>query len=487
MNDCKNLICVENFINGVFTKTDKYLNSNEPATGKIWAKIPASTAKDANSAVEAAKCAFPKWSSTPINERSQIVLKIANLLEDNLNEFAEAESRDQGKPLYLSKTVDIPRAILNFRHFATAYKHVLNTSSLQQEYNNLNYTLRFPFGVAGLITPWNLPLYLLTFKIAPAIIAGNTVVCKPSELTSVTAWMLCSLFVQAGLPPGVVNMVFGYGKDVGDALVEHPDVPIISFTGSTVIGTQIYSKAAPNFKKLSLELGGKNAAIIFNDADLKKCISTTIRSSFTNQGEVCLSTSRIFVQKKLYYSFLKLFVDETRKLKVGPYKEDYVIVGALISEQHLNKVKSYVQTAVAEGATVHCGWSKDQLILPEANKNGYFMLPTVLADVSDESKCMQEEIFGPVTCIVPFVEEAEVVKRVNNVKYGLCASVWTSDSSRLHRIAHQLEVGTVWSNCWMVRNLDMPFGGCKHSGIGREGTHESLDFYTQLKTVYVQM
>ncbi|XP_071833960.1 2-aminomuconic semialdehyde dehydrogenase-like [Apostichopus japonicus] len=479
---------VQNFIGGEFIPAKTHLDSFNPATGEVWAKIPDSGKEEIDLAVKSAKQAFPSWSSLSPDVRGQHLHKIADILESRLDEFAEIESRDQGKPVGLAKKVDIPRAVLNLRFFATAIQHTLNDSTVQSKFGVFNYTTKNPIGVAGLISPWNLPLYLLTFKIGPCIAAGNTCICKPSEMTSVSAWMLCEVMKQAGLPPGVVNMVFGYGHKVGQSMVEHPEIPVISFTGGTATGKKIIGSSAANFKKLSLELGGKNAAIIFDDADLEQCIPTVVRSSFTNQGEVCLATSRIFVQEKLYPRFLELFIEATRKLKVGPPTESTTDVGALISKEHLAKVKGYVDIAI-EGGRIECGErSQDkELSLPESHQNGYFMRPTVITNLKDTSRCMQEEIFGPVTCVVPFQTEEEVIERANGVQFGLCASVWTTDLGTAHRVAHKLEVGTVWTNCWLIRDLNMPFGGIKASGIGRESAKESLNFFTEEKTICIKM
>lgn len=416
--------------------------------------------------------------------------KIADLIEAQFDEFAEAESKDQGKPVLLARTVDIPRACLNFRFFASTIisSSAENRADVLANVGALNYTIRSPIGVAGLISPWNLPIYLLTFKIAPAIAAGNTVVCKPSEMTSVTAWMMAKVLNEAGLPPGVVNLVMGTGPKAGAAIVRHPDVPVISFTGSTVTGQAITETTAPFYKKTSLELGGKNAAIIFDDADLEKSIATTVRSSFANQGEICLCTSRVYVQKGIYDQFLEGFVERTRQLKVGAPKDPATNVGALVSKEHLAKVLGYVKLAVNEGGEIVCGEGKDSpLELPNPHTEGYFMRPTVITGLSDNTRCMQEEIFGPVVAIVPFENEEEVIKRANGVKYGLAAVIWSENLSRTHRVAKRLQAGTVWCNCWLVRDLNMPFGGVKASGIGREGAKESYEFYTEVKTVCVKM
>uniref|UniRef100_A0A8C0FCL9 Aldehyde dehydrogenase 8 family member A1 n=1 Tax=Bubo bubo TaxID=30461 RepID=A0A8C0FCL9_BUBBB len=416
---------------------------------------------EVEAAVKAAKNAFPIWSSKSPLERSQILNKLADLIEHDLEAFPSS--------LHKSELVYNCLRLEN---------HILSPS-------RLNSCLLWFCSVAGLISPWNLPLYLLTWKIAPAIACGNTVVAKPSEMTSVTAWMMCKLLEKAGVPHGVVNVVFGMGTKAGEALVCHPDVPLISFTGSTLTAQRITEKSAPHCKRLSLELGGKNPAIIFDDADLAQCIPTTLRSSFANQGEICLCTSRIFVQRGIYSEFLKRFVAEAKKWKVGNPSDPTVDVGALISKEHLEKV-IYVKKAQAEGARVLCGEGVDSLALPAGNRKGYFMLPTVIAEVKDESCCMQEEIFGPVTCVVAFDTEEEVIERANSVKYGLAATVWSSNVGRVHRVAKRLQSGLVWTNCWLVRDLNLPFGGMKASGVGREGAKDSYEFFTEVKTITIK-
>ncbi|KAF2368888.1 Aldehyde dehydrogenase domain [Trinorchestia longiramus] len=479
---------LNNFIGGDFVAwSGPWIASENPATGVHETNVPDSGAREVDAAVAAAVQAFPSWRSLPCEERGRYLLRVADLLEAQLQEFAEAESRDQGKPVWLAAKVDIPRAILNFRHFASTIPHLMGTSKVLNASNTVNYTTREGVGVAGLISPWNLPLYLLTFKVAPALMCGCTVVAKPSELTSVTAFKLCKLFQEAGVPAGVLNMVFGTGVKAGTALTQHPDVPLISFTGSTVTGSTIASLTAPLFKKLSLEMGGKNAALVFSDCDLELTVATLIRSCFINQGQVCLCTSRIYVHSRIYDQFIEKFVAAARKLKVGSPDDPSVFLGALNSAQHLAKVRACVAQAVLDGGVVLCGETKDQLQLPPRNDSGFFMAPTVITDLPEESAAMKEEIFGPVTCIQRFNSEDEAVRAANSVRYGLCAAVFTRDLGTAHRTAHQLKVGTVWTNCWLVRDLDLPFGGTKQSGLGREGTHESWDFYTEQKTICLQI
>ncbi|KAG8201648.1 hypothetical protein JTE90_012715 [Oedothorax gibbosus] len=478
------IIVIKNFINGQFVGSKEYLDSFDPATGRLNARIPDSDTADVAQAVKAAKKAFKEWSSKDPSYRSKLMHRVADILESRSEEFAIAETKDQGKPLWLSKTVEIPRAVLNFRHFANT---ILNDTELcipQEEDGILNYTTRSACGVAACIVPWNLPLYLLTFKLAPAIAYGNTVVVKPSEFTSVTAWMLCSVLKEAGFPDGVVNMLFGYGPKAGEALIRHPDVSLITFTGSDRAGLHIAEVAAPVPKKVSLEMGGKNPAIVFSDADLDSCVPALIKASFLNEGQVCLSSSRIYVEKKIFPQFVEKFVAETKKLKVGNPLESGTFLGPVCSKVHFEKIKSYLKIAEQEGATFLTKNEKPDLA--EENKNGYFLSPVVLTGLPDDSRCMQEEIFGPVTCLSTFENISDVIKRANNVNYGLSASIWSKDLQKIHTVAPKLEVGTVWCNCWLVRNLHMPFGGEKRSGMGREGTEDSREFFTYKRSICIK-
>jgi aminomuconate-semialdehyde/2-hydroxymuconate-6-semialdehyde dehydrogenase len=477
---------IPNFIGGRLQAPSRghYLNNVEPATGAPYARVPDSTAEDVDAAVAAARDAFPGWSGLPAAERSQHLLHLADLIEGNLSRLAEAESTDNGKPVRLAREVDIPRAAANFRFFATAILHEASEAHAMGA-AALNYTLRQPIGVAGSISPWNLPLYLFTWKIAPALAAGNCVVGKPSELTPMTASLLAELCREAGLPPGVLNIVHGTGSQAGAALVAHPDVPVISFTGGTRTGATIARSAAPLFKKLSLELGGKNPNIIFADCDYEAMLETTLRSSFSNQGEICLCGSRILVQRALYDRFRDDFVARAEALVVGDPREQNSDLGALISGAHLDKVLSYVDLAREEGGTVLCGGRRVRL--DGRCAGGFFAAPTVIEGLPAACRTNQEEIFGPVVTLLPFDTEAEALSIANGTPYGLAASIWTSDLTRAHRVAARVQSGIIWVNCWMLRDLRTPFGGMKQSGVGREGGTEALRFFTEPKNVCVRL
>ncbi|HEV7921238.1 MAG TPA: aldehyde dehydrogenase [Thermoanaerobaculia bacterium] len=470
-----------NFIGGAFVApaSGAYLEDVAPATGEVIAEIPDSDERDVAAAVDAARAAFPAWSRTPVEQRSRLLLKLADLIEQNLEELAQLESRDNGKTVTLARRLDIPRAVLNFRFFATAVLHQSSEAHVT-EGTALNYTLRQPLGVAGLIAPWNLPLYLLSWKIAPAIASGNTCVAKPSELTPLTANRLAELSLEAGIPPGVINIVHGLGGKAGVALTRHPDVPLISFTGGTVTGAGVAANAAPRFKKLSLELGGKNPNLIFADADLDDAVTTSIRSSFWNQGEICLCGSRIFVERPVYDAFLERFTAATKRLRIGDPGDETTDIGALVSEAHLQKVLGYIELAQEEGGTIVTGGHR-------VDRPGFFVEPTIITGLGCECRVLQEEIFGPVVTVTPFDREEEAIAFANSTRYGLSATLWTRDLQRAHRVAAALDSGTVWINCWLLRDLRVPFGGMKESGVGREGGLASLEFFTEAKNVCVKL
>lgn len=477
---------IKNYINGHLVEpvSKTYLDNYNPATGKVYSYIPDSDEKDVELAYAAAKAAFPSWSVTPKELRSKYLLSISTLIEKNLDRLALAESIDNGKPLKLAKTVDIPRAAANFHFYGTGILHYAAHTHAMEE-TAINYTLRQPVGVAGCISPWNLPLYLFSWKIAPALAAGCTVVAKPSEITPMTAYLLSELCIEAGLPAGVLNIVHGLGGKVGNAIVSHKDIPLISFTGGTVTGKHIASVAAPMFKKLSLELGGKNPNIIFADCDYEKMLATTLHSSFSNQGQICLCGSRIFVERSLYDKFKKDFVAKTKALTVGDPNDDKTRVGAIVSKQHHQKIMDYIKLGQEEGGTILCG---GKVVNPGGDcAEGYFIEPTIIEGLAYNCRTNQEEIFGPVVTITPFDTEKEALMMANSTVYGLASVVWTQDLTRAHRVANHIHAGIVWVNCWLLRDLRTPFGGVKASGVGREGGFEALDFFTEPKNVCVKL
>ena len=476
---------IQNYINGQYENpiSNEWLDNYCPANGEVYGQIPNSSKKDVDNAYIAAKSAFPTWSQTTLDERSIILIKISELLESNLQRLAEAESIDNGKPITLAKAVDIPRAASNFRFFGNAITQFASESHESVGQDAINYTLRQPIGVVGCISPWNLPLYLFTWKIAPAIAAGNCVVAKPSEITPMTAHLLGEICTEAGLPNGVLNIVHGLGTTTGQAIVEHHDIKAISFTGGTATGAQIAKTAASMFKKLSLELGGKNPNIIFADCDYDDMLETTVRSSFSNQGQICLCGSRIFVEKTLYNRFKDDFVRKVNKLKVGHPSETTTNIGALVSKPHLEKILNYIEIAKKEKGKILCG---GQRVTVKGYENGYYLEPTVIEVLTNDCRVNQEEIFGPVVTIMPFESEEEVLEMANEVKYGLSATLWTNDLKRSMRMTNQLQAGIVWVNTWMMRDLRTPFGGVKDSGVGREGGFEALRFFTEPKNVCIK-
>lgn len=476
---------IRNFIDGQFVEPigGRYIDNIEPATGKSYSKVADSDEADVEAAVAAADNAFPAWSRTSAADRSRILLRIADLIERDLEKLARAESIDTGKPLSLARGLDIPRAASNFRFFATAILHTENEAHVTDGVA-FNYTLRQPRGIVGLISPWNLPLYLLSWKIAPAIACGNTTVAKPSELTPMTAQLLCEICREAGLPDGVLNVVHGSGPNVGAPITAHPKIATISFTGGTVTGRKVAETCAPMFKKVSLELGGKNPNIIFADADQEAAIAGSLRSSFSNQGQVCLCGSRVFVERSAYQGFVDRFVEKASQLRLGDPLEATTDQGAIVSKTQLDKVKFYVDLAQEEGGTIALGGSPPQSI-NERCQSGYFFPPTVITGLPVACRVNREEIFGPVVTITPFDNEEEVIGYANDNDYGLASSVWTQNLSRAHRVAEQIHTGTVWVNCWLVRDLRVPFGGMKQSGVGREGGEEALRFFTEPKNVCI--
>ena len=478
------MIFLSNYINGkqVPAISDKWQDVYNPAIGEVYAQLPDSQAEDVEEAYKAAATAFPKWSETTVEYRSEMLEKIALAIEARHEELAQAESKDNGKPITLARKVDINRAAANFRFFSKAITQYSTEAHHTAGRKTMNYTIRKPLGVVGCISPWNLPLYLFSWKIAPALAAGNTVVAKPSEVTPYTASLLAEILDEVGLPAGVLNIVHGLGATTGQAIVAHPGITAISFTGGTKTGAHIASVAAPMFKKLSLELGGKNPNIIFADCDFDKMLKTTLLSSFSNQGQICLCGSRIYVERSIYSKFKEAFVSATKKLRVGMPSEDDTQIGALVSEDHLNKVLGFVSKAEEEGGRILTGGNR---ITHGDFANGYFMEPTIIELESDDCTINQEEVFGPVVTLLAFDTEEEVLSYANATRYGLSATVWTENLSRAMRLTEDLQTGIVWVNTWLNRDLRTPFGGVKTSGVGREGGFYALDFFTEPKNVCI--
>lgn len=480
------MLILSNYIGGSLqpSLSGNFLDNYSPATGKVYSKIPDSNEQDVELAVKAAEQAFENWSNTSNTDRSRMMLKIASLIQKRFNQLAEAESLDSGKPLSLAKRMDIPRAHDNFEFFGNAIQQFASESHINQN-KSINYTTHNPIGVVGCISPWNLPLYLFSWKIAPAIAAGNCVVAKPSEITPYTAFLLSEICIEAGLPAGVLNIIHGTGPGAGAAIVKHPKIKAVSFTGSTRAGREIASVAAPMFKKLSLELGGKNPVVIFADCDYEEMLNTTIRSSFTNQGQICLCGSRIYVERSIFEKFKNDFVARAKQLKVGDPSSPETNIGAVVSSVHFEKIMSYIKLAKEEGGNILCGGNMVQLDGDLAD--GWYIEPTVIDNLSPECRTNQEEIFGPVVSIQAFDSEDEAVSLANNSEYGLASVIWTNHLSRAHRVAARMESGIVWVNCWLERDLRTPFGGVKNSGVGREGGFEALKFFTEQKNICIQL
>jgi aminomuconate-semialdehyde/2-hydroxymuconate-6-semialdehyde dehydrogenase len=477
---------IRNYIDGAFSDPvgGQFLDNIDPSTGNAYGLIPRSQAADVDLAVAAAKAAFPAWSSLSAAERSSWLMKVSNAIDAKLDTLALAESKDNGKPLKLATAVDIPRARDNFKFYATAILHDAYETH-DMGVNGFNYTLRQPIGVAGCISPWNLPLYLFSWKIAPALAAGNTVVAKPSEVTPATAYLLSEILDEIGFPKGVLNIVHGLGAEVGAAIVAHNDTNIISFTGGTQTGQAISSVAAPMFKKISLELGGKNANVIFDDCDFEEAVNTSVRSSFANQGQICLCGSRIYVQRGIYEKFKAAFLERVNGLTVADPLSDKSRMGAVVSREHMEKVLSYIELAKEEGGTLLTGGHRVQL--DGRCERGYFIAPTVFENLPASCRTNQEEIFGPVVTLTPFDTEEEALAMANGTAYGLAATIWTSDLKTAHRMAAGLHAGIIWVNCWLLRDLRTPFGGVKQSGVGREGGFEALRFFTEPKNICIKL
>ena len=474
---------VLNFVDGAFQNTPQVLENVTPGTGQVFGTIPRSGAAEVDQAMAAAKRAFPSWSKTPVAERAACLERLADAVRDHADMLAKEEARDNGKPLSLAAHVDIPRAEKNLRFYASGIQHYASESHAM-EGEAINYTLRKPLGVVACISPWNLPLYLFTWKVAPALAAGNCVVAKPSELTPVTAYLLSTWVKEAGFPDGVFNVLHGLGPEVGEAMVTHPDIAAVSFTGGTTTGARIAGHVAPKFKKMSLELGGKNPAIIFEDADFEDALRTTLRSSFANQGQICLCGSRILIQRPIYDKFKEALVAKAAKMLAGDPLDPSTKLGAVVSEAHMEKILSYITLAMEEGGQVLCGGHR---LHPEGVDGGFYVAPTVIEGLGPACRTNQEEIFGPVVTLQPFDTEEEALALANDTAYGLAATLWTTDLKRAHRVAAGIDSGIVWVNTWLLRDLRTPFGGVKASGLGREGGFDALEFFTEPQNICIKL
>ena len=473
---------VNNFINGEFVRpqNNKYIDVYEPATGKVYAQVADSSKLDVNTAISAASIAFPKWSNKSVTERASYLEKISIGLQNRLERLARYESRDTGKPVSIATKIDIPRAIKNFKFFSRYIKNFENVYNLNNE-SYSNTITRSPLGVVACISPWNLPLYLFSWKIAPALVAGNTVIAKPSEITPYTASKLAEVCIEVGFPKGVLNILNGFGHTVGEDIVKEKNIKAISFTGGTKTGAKIYKNSSSSMKKLSLEMGGKNPAVVFKDCNYERMVETLVKSSFTNQGQICLCSSRIFVEIQIYERFKKDFIDAVSSITIGDPDNNDIQYGAISSKEQLEKICNYVELAKKEDGKILLGGNT--IKIPGRCQDGWFYEPTIIEGLDINSRVNQEEIFGPVVTIQSFNSEKQAIENANGTDYGLSAMVWTGDKKKGNRIISQIDAGIIWLNCWMVRDLRTPFGGMKKSGLGREGGDEVLQFFTEQKNI----
>lgn len=476
---------IENYINGelVAPSSGEYLDNYEPATGQVYSQIPQSNQQDLEEAVLAAETAKTEWAEMAAEERANLLLKLADAIEVAGDELAKAEAIDNGKPVTFARAVDSYRSAANIRFFANAATQFASESHSMGPVG-VNYTLRDPIGIVGCISPWNLPLYLFTWKIAPALATGNCVIAKPSEITPMTAYIFSKLCIQVGIPKGVINILHGTGPAIGGPMVEHPKIKAISFTGGSATGKHIASVAAPLLKKTSLELGGKNPTLVFADCDFDTTVSEVARAAFSNQGQICLCGSRIYIERSIYDQFKQAFLAKIKKLRIGDPLDENTQHGALVSEAHMKKVLSYIELAQQEGGEVLCGG--EQVDVPGRCENGYFVAPTVIEGLPLECRTNQEEIFGPVCTLQAFDSDEEAIRLANGTEYGLATSVWSNNIKRCHRLSRELDFGIVWLNTWLLRDLRTPFGGVKSSGVGREGGLEAMRFFTEPKNVCVK-
>ncbi|NVJ67149.1 MAG: aldehyde dehydrogenase [Gammaproteobacteria bacterium] len=476
---------IENYINGkiVAPTAGNYIDNVEPATGKIYSQIANSDEQDLELAIQAAEAAQEAWANTSLEKRAEILCRLADLIDANADELAKAEAIDNGKAITFAKAVDIYRSSANIRFFAHA---TTQFSSESHAMGNLaiNYTLRDPIGIVGCISPWNFPLYLFTWKIAPALASGNVVIAKPSEVTPMTAYLFSKLCIEAGLPKGVLNILHGTGPSIGSPITTHPKIKAISFTGGSATGAHISKVTAGMFKKLSLELGGKNPTVVFADCDFDETVNEVVRAAFSNQGQICLCGSRIYIERPIYEQFKAAFVEKVKALRIGDPLDEATQHGATVSKAHMEKVLSYIELAQQEGGTVLTGGKRHQV--DGRCQDGFFIEPTVIEGLANQCRTNQEEIFGPVCTIMPFDTDEEAIELANGTQYGLASSVWTNDLKRAHRVAKQIEAGIVWINCWLLRDLRTPFGGVKASGVGREGGLEAMRFFTEPKNVCIK-